>query len=1068
MKRIPHHRRCFPFHPRPHADLPAPHVPAAEDGKLDPFRGDSTVLIEVSTTALKVGDTIQLSVYATLDGHSNYWLAQRTLTNNDLGKPYPFHCPADRLQLDGGLFTAFYTVGTDFSEFLDLDIHRAEETGLTRPWVEGTVGGAGTELRMDDLDGGPVHVIAQDDSFVALDRITLIWEPNGGDPYSPPLKLVPANNDSVSFTVPYQVANKQGSARVHYTRQRIGADPESSLVRELRVVESTKPVRLPPPGVLEADSDGEINPLAHDELTVHIPEDAPLEANQPLTVHWVGPAPEASFDIEVPSARPGMDIPVPVASLAFSAGHTVQVTYRVTQGGVTVTSDETILLIQPIPHDSPLLPRPTFNEADEVELDMTKVGPDHAFVNIPAYRLAANDQRYWLTLSGVDLDDVPLVITIADNAPIWGASIDPIPLGTVARTDLERFKDGSEIVLDLKVTFDHSEDEAKAIHFRRRTLIIRQVEAVRFPAPSLDEADAEHRIFPLTVPSLTGRLPSAAPIQPGDRVVMHWLEQSGLGSWEGEVENPAPDLPVAMPLSVLRFALGESTALTYTVFRNDEEVSSDAYTVHVQAVQDMDPLLPRPVVVESSNGELDLGSFDGDAHVTLSTFPLFDPDQLCWASALGSTEFHIVSGEAFGDPGPTLAIGVIDRAWLEEQPDGTEITVALSVAFDGDPNGNITAFGVARVSIRHASHAFPAPTLDEATADGEILPLDVRHLTARLPESLVLEPNDTVDMHWEHATAKGTKVVPIPEPAPGASASFPLSVLAPALGDVIRLYYVVTRDGVAHTSNAYPVTILNIASSDERLPRPTIRQAVNGVLDLGKFSGDADINLSTFPLYMPGQKYWTTVALNGHFIYPATGLVFSGSAPFHIGRIPRNELDQLPDGFTVSFWVAVDFSGEKNLPENLVQFGRVNVTVYKASPISFPQPSVLEANGGLLRPEDTKEGLHVVLPPADYLASDTLQVQWRGNRVGGTRIVDVRESPTPGMLVSIDRSVVEWNQGDIVTVTFSITRSGRPFLSAPLSIYVEYEKGPRSSLARHPPRAPGTPLRSRQRIKRTM
>jgi hypothetical protein len=82
------------------------------------------------------------------------------------------------------------------------------------------------------------------------------------------------------------------------------------------------------------------------------------------------------------------------------------------------------------------------------------------------------------------------------------------------------------------------------------------------------------------------------------------------------------------------------------------------------------------------------------------------------------------------------------------------------------------------------------------------------------------------------------------------------------------------------------------------------------------------------------------------------GVVFSGNAPFNIGYIPRSELETLPDGFSLGFWVAVDFSGEKNLPVNLVHFGFVNVTVYRASTVTFPKPSVLEANGGTLRPED--------------------------------------------------------------------------------------------------------------------
>jgi hypothetical protein len=932
MKRIPYHRGCVPLHRRPHADLPAPHVPDARDGKLDPYRGNSTVLIEVSTTELKAGDTIQLSVYATLEDTTNYWPSRRTLDDSDLGKPYPFQCPAALLQLDGGLFTAFYTVGANFSEFLDLAIHRAEETGLTRPWVEGTVGGIGTDLRMDNLDGKPVQIIAQDDRFVVRDRIALTWEPSGGDAYSPVEKLVPTDKGSVAFAVPYDIANKQGSVWVHYTLHRAGDDPKPSLIRDLQVVESAKPARLLRPLVLEADSEGQINPLAHEELTVHIPEGTPIEANQPLTLHWVGSTPEGSFDIDVPSAHPGMDIPVPVASLAFTAGQAIQVTYDVSLGGVTVTSDETILVIQPIPHNSPLLPRPTFSEADEVELDMANVGIEGAFVNIPAYRLAADGQRYWLTLSGVDIDDGPVDITIAENESIQDTSIDPIPLGVVSRANLQRFKDGSDIVLELKVTFDRSENEAKAVHFLRRTLIIKQIEAIRFPTPLLDEADDEGQIFPLTVKSLTARLPSDAVLEPGDHVFVHWTDPSGLGFWDGEIEDPMGDGTLEIPLWVLAYTLGETAALSYAVHREEHTWPSDPLPVHVQPIANGDPLLPTPTVTEADGDILDMNTLTGDvANITIAPYPLALEGQrydLVVRGTLGNgnpVTIDIASNEPIGDPSlPLIPLKPAPREELERLRHDSLFTLSLGVAFHPWGNSNpSTEFPIRTYRIEQKPPTdYPAPILLEADA-GRIDPLAIRSLTVRLPDGIEFREGDAVSVTWRATSDAGSRSIPVPSPQAGATVSLPITLLGYALGEEVTISYDVTRGTDHVTSELRPVFVERIPGNSSRLPFPTIKEAFGSFLDLKSFSGDAHVVIEPHYLFEDGQRYWLTVTAQ-RFGQPEVitqlenqPIRHEQEASIPLGIVDRSALERLDNRSVISVELRIAFNHSHDVEETI-------------------------------------------------------------------------------------------------------------------------------------------------------
>jgi hypothetical protein len=914
------------------SDLAKPVVPAAIGSELDPYVVGESVRVEVPLDPASMTPGALVVLEVSVRGTSNRWNGRHRV-EGDEADPLVFDCPAPVLRVDDGLVaTFFYDVdGRVFSEDLELTIRKGIGPSLRQPWVEGTVGGIGTDLRMDDLDGAPVHVIAQDGSFVAFDRITLIWEPSGGDSYSPIDKLVPTDKGSVAFTVPYPIANKQGSAHVHYMRYHMGADPEPSLVRTLRVVESAKPVRLPRPSVLEADSDGQINPLVHDELTVHIPEDAPLEANQPLTLHWVGSTPEGSFEIDVASARPGMDILVPATSLAFTAGQVVQVTYSVTQGGGTVMSDETILVVQPIPHDSPLLPRSTFKEADDVELDMAKVGPDRAFVNIPVYRLAANGQRYWLTLTGVDLDDQPLVITIADNAPIQGADLDPIPLGTVARSDLERFKDGSEIVLEMKLTFDHSQEEEKAIHFRRRTLIIKQADAVRFPAPSLDEADGENRIFPLTATSLTIRLPSDATIRPGDQVFVHWTEPSGIGSWDGEIKDPMGDGTLEIPLWVLAYALGETAALSYIVHRGDSSWPSDPLPVHVQPIAHWDPLLPIPAFTEASGANLNMNAFTGDANTTVETYPLAlegQPYSLQMTgvrqSGLPMTIF-IASNLPMADTSlPLIPLAPAKRGDLELFSHNEQATLRLWVNFiPFGINGNVAfplrTYRIIQVLPTH----YPSPTLLEANGD-RVDPLTARSLTISLPDGIKFREGDSVVATWKATLDAGSRSIPVPVPQAGATVSFPITLLGYALGEEVTISYVVTRGADRHPSEPRILSVGLIPDQSEQLPRPTVAEVTGSTIDLRLFSGDAHVVIASHYLFADDQRYWLTVtSRGGGGVETITRVVNQPIRHEHANNIPlgvlnRGTLEQLGTGRSIDIELRITLNQSHNVDEAIL------------------------------------------------------------------------------------------------------------------------------------------------------
>ena len=492
---------------------------------------------------------------------------------------------------------------------------------------------------------------------------------------------------------------------VSYTLTRPGQPPVGSLTRTIAVVTWTA---LPPPIVRQAGSDGWIDPLAVNALTVSIALTADMIAPfESLKFKWAGSSPGGSYTAEVSPLDTDMEIPLPLSVLAHNAGQAVHMTYRLVDGDNEDTADA-VTAVHPIPDESSLLTRPTFTQASDTELDLPSFACD-AQVVIPRYRLAADGQRYWLTLRGQRDDGSEKVVTIATATPVTGSDSSPIVLGSVARSDLEEFADGTQIELALKLTFNQSADENDAVRFRSMLLTIHNSDAICFPAPIVDGANASDVLDPSLVSAFRVRLPAGATFKPEDAASVWWMV-SGPGGGSITLEIRAePDATVDVPRDLRFLALGNRVLVFYSVRRRGELLKSGTRDITVTPHGTNGPPGILPTFSEESGVfGLDLSRFSGDAHPSLVPYYLLTGGQRYWMTLSGirsnglPVSFTIAENAILPDvdDSSNVAFKAVPRAYLEQFRLETYIHLVIKITLDKsqDPS-NAVSFG-RRIIIR--------------------------------------------------------------------------------------------------------------------------------------------------------------------------------------------------------------------------------------------------------------------------------------------------------------------------------------------------------------------------------
>jgi hypothetical protein len=383
---------------------------------------------------------------------------------------------AEIKKLDGGSLTVYYWIN---SQRRSVELQLSVGSGQPEMEKPDVIEADSNDVLDPDKvnpDVGP-NVIVPYTGTVPNDIIGLRWR---GSLSSPPDDERPLNTSSagkpVPFTVPYRyvIDNLNGTVDVDYYLKR-GSEPlRYSRVRPLTIGAA---MNLTAPSVKEAGGTApnqQLNPVAgKDNLTVVIP-DYGVQPGDQVSVTWAGTAGDGSYTTPVQVLPSNREIVMPVSVIAYNLDKPVTVTYTVTRGSESPPSDSLNLAVQAMPQASltiPLIPQAAQGGIGS-ELDLGSFAGD-ARVTVAPWPLIAAGQRVWLSCEGVASDGSDYTIPLYAGSEVSSSQVTAGLSTSLARSELEKLRDGSELKVVLLVTLNRTSNQSEAITFPLRSYTVR-------------------------------------------------------------------------------------------------------------------------------------------------------------------------------------------------------------------------------------------------------------------------------------------------------------------------------------------------------------------------------------------------------------------------------------------------------------------------------------------------------------------------------------------------------------------------------------------------------------------
>ncbi|NII54130.1 Ig-like domain-containing protein [Luteibacter sp. SG786] len=553
---------------------------------------------------------------------------------------------------------------------------------LPPPWVDPTVGDAGEVIDVRALAGGDataeVHSLLQVGDVVTAKFLGTTAEGSATE-YTPPPQTVTVAGRPLLFVLPNRLFPPliQGACAVGYTVVRGGASLPPSSLRRLSVIGEA--AQLAPPSVDEAVGDT-IDP-AHVTNGAH----ASVSAN-PLIV------PGTRVTLEMYGTTTG-DVPVghqdyrdigdntpfplsfliPAGKIALLAGSTATFAYTVDtfvmdggrrlrrrkEGNGALPSPERTYRIL---GSSTNLPPPSVPEAENGQLDPAKVDPLIG-VRVDVDGVVANDR---VTVSWIGTKDTtPYTETLTAHGSRVSFFVPKTP-----------FVDGN-VDADVEVEYTvegKGRSDPLSLHVGAGLGAL--------PPPGVDEASSGTLDPVDAADGVTVRVPTLSPpLQATDQVRVQF------GTYETPPKAGNEALVFTVPAAQVALYLGRTVTVSYIVVRDTVPYPSQDLSLQVLRFTDGDSRLPTPVIPQASGGKVDLGTFTGNAAVTVAPWPLIAVGQSVWLEVRGiaggqtttiwlRTASPVTSGEVTAGLDVALA-----RTDLEALDDNSTMTVVASVGF---------------------------------------------------------------------------------------------------------------------------------------------------------------------------------------------------------------------------------------------------------------------------------------------------------------------------------------------------------------------------------------------------
>lgn len=551
------------------------------------------------------------------------------------------------------------------------------------PWVEKTLNDDGAVLRLADLANGPVTVLAESHGGRRGERIRVHWAgvaagEQAVPPYDTAWQEVTRDNGTLIFTVPFDQAQLLGEGRVTvtYTLERANGSVATSRRRNLAIQGKAVGLALP----MVEDTPGNVLDAAkHTRGAIMLAPRQPerIPAGSHVTFRWEG-AVRGSAEAYADGVTDTLAV-LPYEQILALVGGPVRIQYVVetfsANTDILAISESGWLTLDVIDSAAtPGLAPPYVPEAVNDILD-----PDALLAHLAIPALARGTE-----VKATIQARVPFTQTLPIGDPAHPPSF------TLSGAGFIKPNDGSEASATYVVTAPGYSATSTPYAFR-----IGQAQGA-LPAPTVKETGGTDTLLPAAAQNgATVQVP--ATLSPGDRVVVHF------GDYNSPAVNWSANLEVVVPPGDVAKTLGKIIDVAYTV---NGEGMSPVLRLHVLDFDDGDSHLPQPAIVQAKGSVVDLGTFTGNATVTVAPWPLIAVGQTVWLRITGTLangnadNIELLNGDlvtaAMVNSGVRHAV---PRNRLESLKDASPLTVECLVSFSANGESTATAFPRRRYTI---------------------------------------------------------------------------------------------------------------------------------------------------------------------------------------------------------------------------------------------------------------------------------------------------------------------------------------------------------------------------------
>lgn len=686
----------------------------------------------------------------------------------------------------------------------------AEQATLTAPIL---IGQSGPGFDVDTLNGGPVLVLIPITDLLPGDRVKVHFT---GQPLDWPYlhhitEEQTFSGSSLTFSVPNPLARTlvASTLNLYYQVQR-GANTlrSHSLVLPLTGTD----LSLPAPQIPSA-AGGEVAPPAGAiDIEIVVFANSAFTVGSVVEIVWRGINGGGDDHLHsqsqpIVNAGAAVLFRAPIGWVNEIAGGALEVTYNLRVGGQTYTSQT---LRHNVAGEASLLPAPEFdpalNELDQLDVD-SLTGAFHTLVDISNPAFAGGTARLaWTGSSAADVIE-----------------ISPIPNGpTTLRFPIDRAR-LIDPNLDQNVVVSYQILRADGRVARSRSVLLSVVDSSTSPWPVAEVIDASGVAITQLNPSHpagTGWQDNTATVRvrdrrlrPGDVVRVIWTLANGdvVTVPVGEAQSGIAE--IVIPIPVLAWSINQQVAVSYVAIISGVPAPVPQ-PLALQVLSIPEPTLSPPEILEADSDKLDLGTFSGNATLSMQEYRWMVVGQRYqWAieSTLSNGGSWQMISEHYVEPADLIQ-GFrfpVDRTVLLRLQDGAHLRTTFRAWHSR--RADDATLNIGRTYTLVQSSLEMQPPLVEGLSAGEVVVLGssgTQRITARYTP---VEEHQQVQAIWE-LPGWGTAVMPAqPRPMPGSlEFDFPKSWLARADGATTQIRYEVarTRGGVIQPSPAVTAKVI--------------------------------------------------------------------------------------------------------------------------------------------------------------------------------------------------------------------------------------------------------------------